>query len=101
VPRWLPRALTRIRGLALAGRVRFTYKAFFELQELGLGRDDVVEVLSALRTRDSAGRVQASRLNEWLYCFRPCPGGVEIYLKVALRGDCLVISCHEDEPAEE
>ena len=33
MPRWLPRTLMRIRALALAGRVRFTVKAFFELSD--------------------------------------------------------------------
>lgn len=31
MPRWLPKVLTRVRGLAAKGRVRFTLKALREL----------------------------------------------------------------------
>jgi len=101
VPRWLPRVLTHIRRLAGARRVHFTHKARFELMDLGLTRDDVVELMASLSPRDSGGRVLSDPLGEWMYVFRPLVWGAKLYLKVVLRHDCIVISCHEDEtPAE-
>ena len=40
MPRWLPKALARIRELAVARRVLFTLKARRELASLELGLDE-------------------------------------------------------------
>jgi len=101
LPPWLPRALRRIRRLAAAGHVRITYKAFCELQELGLEADDLVDVLACLSPGDSDGRLPSRFVDTWLYVFRPRLAGVEIYVKIALRDDCVVISSHEDQGPEE
>ncbi len=97
MPRWLPRVLTRIRGLAAAGQVGFTDKASWEMQRIGLSRDDVVQILGALAARDHPTRLRSSALDEWLYSFRPALPGLRLYVKVAVRTQCVVISCHEDQ----
>ena len=98
MPRWLPRALTRIRALADSGQVIFTDKAISELAELRLGREDAVEILRFLGEGDHPARLRSQPLHERLYVFRPTVGGLRLYLKVTLRTGCVVISCHEDQP---
>ncbi len=100
MPRWLPRALRRIRGLAAAGRTEFTEKAIAELADLRLGREDAAEILADLRPSDHATRLWSEPATEWLYVFRPLLAGLRLYVKVAIRDDCVVISCHEDQAAE-
>lgn len=96
--RWLWKALTRIREQAKARRVRFTYKALVELAslELGLDQDDCCEVLAAMTTADSAGRVRSPLTDEWMYIFKPRIGNMRAYVKVILRADCVVISFHDE-----
>jgi hypothetical protein len=97
VPRWLPRVLTRLRALAAGGRVVFTEKARSELEELGLRREDVAQILQLLAASDDPARLRSGPLEEWLYVFRPAVAGLRLYVKVALRHGCVVISCHEDQ----
>lgn len=96
--RWLPDVQVRIRGLASHKAVRFTYKALHELTALdaGLDPDDCCEILGKLRDRDSAGRIRSVTSGEWLYVFKPTVVGLRLYLKLAVRGQCIVISFHED-----
>lgn len=98
-PRWLPRVLTSIRSLAAQRRVSFTLKARRELAELGSGLDeeDACELLAALTARDSAGRLRSSATGEWMYLFKPALDDKVLYLKIILRGDCIVVSFHEDQ----
>ncbi len=98
MPRWLPRVLTRIRSLAADRRVSFTLKARRELAELGTGLDeeDACELLAALTAQDSVGRLRSSASGEWMYIFKPGLDDKVLYLKVILRGDCIVVSFHED-----
>jgi hypothetical protein len=98
VPRCLPRALTRIRALAADGRLTSTDKARVEMQQLGLGREDVRQILLGLTWTDEPARLRSGPGRGWLYAFRPSVPGLRLYLKVAVRKDCVVISCHEDEP---
>lgn len=99
MPSWTPRILRRIRELAVAGNVRFTYKALYEIAalELGIDQDDVLLVLQHLESSDCSGRLRSSITNEWLYVFKPKVAATVLYLKVAIRQNCIVVSLHEDE----
>ena len=97
MPRWLPRVLTRIRALAADGRVLFTDKASWEAQRLGLSWGDLVQILGRLSAGDGPSRLQSDARREWLYAFRPTLPGLRLYIKVAVRTSCVVISCHEDD----
>jgi hypothetical protein len=103
MPRWLPRALARIRACARGRKVHFTLKARRELAGLALGLDelDACDVLARLVPVDSVGRVESAATGEWLYLFKPALAGTTLYLKVVLRPDCVVISFHEDEGGDE
>ncbi|HQP38329.1 MAG TPA: type II toxin-antitoxin system MqsR family toxin [Polyangiaceae bacterium] len=99
MPSWIPRTLERIRKLAVAGSVRITHKALCELAslELGIDQEDVLLLLQRLEASDCAGRLRSSLTNEWLYVFKPKIAATVLYLKVAIRQDCIVVSLHEDE----
>src|SRR5881394_2382843 len=107
MPPWLPRALARIHRLAALGRVQFTDKAFDELRALPLGIDteDAYHILKGLTARECAGRLVSRETDEWLYIFKPGIAEVMLYIKIALRADCVVISFHEegadDDPDKE
>jgi Motility quorum-sensing regulator, toxin of MqsA len=97
VPTWLPSILRRIRDLAATGRVRFTLKALRELAALSLDADDALDVLRALSRADAHGRLRSAATGEWMYVFKPTVGEQLVYLKVAVRDECIVVSFHEDE----
>ncbi len=96
---WTPRVVRRVRELAVAGNVRFTHKALYELAglELGIDQEDVLRLLRELEAGDCVGRLRSSLTTEWLYVFKPRVAATVLYLKVAIRHDCIVVSLHEDE----
>ena len=98
MPRWLENVLARVRELASAGKVRFTHKALRELADLDLGldEDDCCVVLKELSAPDSAGRIRSTITGEWMYVFTPTVTGTRLYLKLLLRGNCVIISLHEE-----
>jgi hypothetical protein len=99
MPRWLPKQLGRIRDLAKQRRVSFTYKALRELASLGSGldSDDACDVLSQLEETDFHDRLKSERDGEWLYVFKPTVAEMLVYVKLAVRANCLVVSFHEDK----
>ena len=98
MPPWLSRALARLHRLAAEGKVQFTEKALREIAalDLGLNEHDGVEVVLSLTARECAGRMFSPETGEWLYVFRPRIAGILVYVKVALRAHCVVISFHEE-----
>jgi hypothetical protein len=97
--RWLPRILRRIRALAAVDAFRLTEKAQQEAELLALSPADVWDVVAGLSATDSAGRVVSEENGEWLYVFKPTVGGEVVYVKLAVRGNCVVVSFHEDKGA--
>lgn len=97
--RWLGRVVRRVRGSAACGAVRFTLKAKDEIAELGVPFDarECLSVLSRLQTRDFRARVWSEPTAEWLYVFGTRAHGELLYIKVALRQTCCVISFHAEE----
>lgn len=95
---WVEDILARVRELASAGRVRFTHKALRELTDLDLGLDenDCCDVLMGLTAFDSARRFRSTITGEWMYVFKPLVTSRRLYLKLILRGNCIVISFHEE-----
>ena len=103
MPDWLVRALTRIHEAARAGRVRLTGKALRELAELDpvVDEADVIEALLSLTASDLEARLRSTGTGEWLYVFTPTLDGRSLYLKVALRAGCIVISFHAQQEVDD
>jgi hypothetical protein len=99
MPRWLSSILTRVHELAEASKLRLTAKAFDELSSLafGLDPDDVRDVLLALTADDSAGRLRSAITDEWMYVWKPEVFETVLYIKLIVRGDCVIVSFHVDE----
>ena len=97
-PRWLPKTIGQIQQLVQAGHVRFTLKALRELTtlELSLDETDICEILAGLHESDFRSRIISTITQEYLYVFSPKVADVEMYLKVVIRVNCVVISFHED-----
>ena len=89
--------------LAAARRVRFTSKAATELAalELGLDEEDARDLLTELTVEDFAARLESDVTGEWMYIFKPALSDIVLYVKIILRGDCVVVSFHEDEAGHE
>ena len=98
MPRWLKGVLARIHELADARKVRLTHKALRELGTLGLGldEDDCCEVLQNLSAADFADRIESEITSEWMYIFKLKVAGTDLYVKLILRSDCVIVSFHEE-----
>src|SRR5262245_54871887 len=94
--RWLWRVLSRVHELAERGGVRFTNKAFDEMVDLGFDLIDVSEILYGLRPRECVGRIRSEHTGEWLYIFRPNVCGFDLYVKLLVRHECVIVSFHEE-----
>ncbi|HTX55083.1 MAG TPA: type II toxin-antitoxin system MqsR family toxin [Candidatus Baltobacteraceae bacterium] len=102
MPSRLPKILIRIHELTLNRQLRFTLKALREVAELGLRLDTtaVCDILARLTPADSAGRLHSTVRDEWLYIFKPHVASTILYVKVVLRTNCLIVSFHENEDAD-
>jgi hypothetical protein len=100
---WIRRTCARIRRLAVAGSVTFTTKAAWELEELGLllDQNDARTLLASLSPADFDRRLRAHDSGEWLYVVRPMVAGRPLYVKLALRSRCIVVSFHDEDDEED
>ena len=94
--------LLLIQSLAKEGKVSFTYKAVREIAmlEIGLDETDVCEILKEIKATDSFEKIKSKISDEWMYVFKVSVATTLVYLKLILRDNCIVISCHEDSPYE-
>ena len=88
-----------IKDLAERGRVLATRKAVQELEDLdvSLHPSDIRELLLDLKSSDAVKRLKSDVDGTWLYVFGVEVEGLKVYLKLAVRNDCVVISIHEYE----
>lgn len=68
--------------------------------DLGLAEEDACDVLAHLSARDFSERITSTVTGEVMYVFAPRVADVVLYVKVALRRHCVVISFHELENTE-
>lgn len=91
--------LRRVCRFVAEGKVRFTYKVLEEMSllEVGMDQEDVCHVLQCLEHKDFCRRIRSRKTGEWLYVFKPDVSGLAMYLKLAVRLNCVVVvSFHED-----
>lgn len=102
--RWRWRVTLRVRRAVREHRVWFTQKAARELEEsvLRLDHADALDILAGLTPEDAFQAFASEVTGECLYVYRIRVSGVPLYIKLALRGRCDVISFHDDEgPADD
>jgi len=97
------KVLDQIHRLVAAGEVRFTLKAVRgqAVLELGLDEADACDILRRLQPQDSRGRLVSEATGEWMYVFGPRIAETQLYLKVIIRTDCVVVSLHEQVDDEQ
>ena len=65
--------------------------------ELGLDETDVCDFLADIRQSDFRERMISTVTGEFLYVFVSSIEDIDIYSKILIRENCVVISFHEDE----
>lgn len=90
-------ALRQVHALARLGAVQLTSKAIAEMALLEPPADaqDIVAVLLALGPNDCAQRLTSAITGEPLWVFLPLTPFGRLYVKLAIRRHCVVISFHE------
>ena len=71
-----------------------------EALDPGLAEEDVFAVVARLERHDFTRRLVSEATGEWLYVFKPFVDARPVYVKLVLRGECVLISFHEDEEEE-
>jgi motility quorum-sensing regulator/GCU-specific mRNA interferase toxin len=88
--------LAVIRSTIAAGKVRATFSALAGGAALGFGFEEIVGVVAALTPRDfykSMTTYADSRV--WQDVYRPMTAAGEVYLKLTVVGDVLIVSFKE------
>jgi hypothetical protein len=86
----------RRTGSRTRGHVHAEARRELASLDLGFDDDDACDILAKLTTEDSAGRLKSAATGEWMYLFKPRLSGLVLYVKLVIRGNCIVISFHED-----
>ena len=71
------------------------------MASLGLDEDGACDLLAGLTPSDFAERILSEHTAEWMYVIKPVVASTRLYVKVIIRGDCVVISLHGDEVPDE
>lgn len=97
---WKAKALTTLRKHLEQNTIQFTEKARSELAALDLYELDAVEMMAEFTSSELVDRIQSTSSGEPLYVFKPRLGNSRLYVKMAFRSYCDVISFHPDSGEE-
>lgn len=78
------------------GTVRWTTKAVGEFTALGLTEPAAFEIVESLTAEDLVGCTKSESSGEELHVFKTLFDELLLYIKIAFRAECVVISFHED-----
>ncbi len=88
--------LHKVKALVVAGKVRATYSAVFDAAKMGLSFHDMVDVVLGLTTRDFYKSMTTYADHKiWQDVYRPNTSVGEIYLKLTVIEDVLIVSFKE------
>jgi motility quorum-sensing regulator/GCU-specific mRNA interferase toxin len=91
--------LTLVRALAQAGRIRATYAALSGAKSLGMDLQGLVSTVASLKSDDFYKSMTAYNDHRvWQDVYRPITSAGEIYLKLSVIDDVLVISFKKAQP---
>ncbi len=62
---------------------------------------DACDLMAALSARDFSERLLSEHTAEYLYVFKPVVAATTLYLKIIIRGQCVVVSLHEDGESDD
>ena len=88
--------LSVVKGMIQAGRVRITLSALAGGAALGFDADGIVGVVMALRTKDFYKSMTThSDHRIWQDVYRPSTSAGEVYLKLIVVDEVLIVSFKE------
>jgi len=88
--------LTKVKALVEAGKVRTTYSAEFSAAQMGLGIPDMLDVVLALTTADFYKSMTTHADHTvWQDVYRPSTQAGDVYLKLTVTNDVLIVSFKE------
>ncbi|MGA3203167.1 MAG: type II toxin-antitoxin system MqsR family toxin [Bryobacteraceae bacterium] len=88
--------LAVVKALVAAGQVRATFSALAGGGALGLGFEEIVGVISALTARDFYKSMTTHADHRvWQDVYRPKTPVGDVYLKLTVIGDVLIVSFKE------
>jgi motility quorum-sensing regulator/GCU-specific mRNA interferase toxin len=88
--------LAVVKALVAAGKVRATFSALAGGAALGLGFDEIVGVIAALTARDFYKSMTTHADHRiWQDVYRPRTPGGDVYLKLTVIDDVLIVSFKE------
>jgi motility quorum-sensing regulator/GCU-specific mRNA interferase toxin len=88
--------LHKVKALVVAGKVRATYSAVFDAAKMGLSFHDMVDVVLGLTARDFYKSMTTNADHKiWQDVYRPNTSIGEIYLKLTVIDDVLIVSFKE------
>jgi motility quorum-sensing regulator/GCU-specific mRNA interferase toxin len=88
--------LAVVRALVAAGRVRATFSALAGGAALGLGFEEIVSVIAALTARDFYKSMTTHADHRvWQDVYRPKIPAGDVYLKLTVIDDVLIVSFKE------
>lgn len=88
--------LLTVKALIEAGKVRSTFSALAGAAALGFDFDGIIAVVLALRTNDFYKSMTTYADHRvWQDVYRPTTGAGEVYLKLTVIDDVLIVSFKE------
>ena len=88
--------LSRVKALVRAGNVRTTYSALAGAASLGLGYQELVQVVFSLTAKDFYKSMTTYKDHRiWQDVYRPRVGSVDVYIKLTVIEDVLIVSFKE------
>jgi motility quorum-sensing regulator / GCU-specific mRNA interferase toxin len=88
--------LTVVKALVVAGKVRATHSARLGASALGMELSDVLAVLMALKPGDFYKSMTTHADHTvWQDVYRPSTGAGDVYLKLTVMDDVLIVSFKE------
>lgn len=93
---WKTRVIEALRRHVRGGTVRWTTKAVREFTALSLTEPAAFEIVESLTVKNVVGRITSETSGEELHVFKTLLDELSLYIKIAFRAECVVISFHED-----
>jgi motility quorum-sensing regulator/GCU-specific mRNA interferase toxin len=88
--------LSVVKAMIAAGNVRSTKSALMSAEAMGFGFDDIIDVVMALTPTDFYKSMTThTDYRVWQDVYRPTTSAGEVYLKLTVIDDVLIVSFKE------
>jgi motility quorum-sensing regulator/GCU-specific mRNA interferase toxin len=88
--------LSLVKSMVEAGQVNATRSALTSAEIMGLGFDDIIDIIMALSQKDFYKSMTTHADHKaWQDVYRPLTEAGEVYLKLTVTNDVLIVSFKE------